>query len=101
MFGNLKEVFKTNVRNADWVDAESRELIIQKVDNIVLHLGYPDFVEDKTRLDTFYENVRICEWDNYGNAQRIRAFKKAYALSRSTERTRSMSSTLCQNKSNM
>ncbi|KAJ3652157.1 hypothetical protein Zmor_018147 [Zophobas morio] len=77
----LRDIFKSVIPSLDWIDDESRNTVLQKIDNVVVFLAYPVFTNDKTSLDHFYENVRICEWDNYGNARRIRAFKKAYALS--------------------
>ena len=60
------------------MDTESRSSALQKIKNLLVLLGYPDFVEDTTGLDAFYENFRVCQWDNYGNARVIRAFKQAY-----------------------
>lgn len=81
MFQGIQAAFKEILTESEWMDAESREAALQKAEKMFLMLAYPDFVEDKTTLDKFYENVRICQWDHYGNSQRIRAYKQAYKFS--------------------
>lgn len=78
---NIEATFKEMLNDSDWMDEQSREAAQRKADNMLVLLAHPDFVTNTTDLDRFYENVRICEWDNYGNAQRIRAFKQAYLFS--------------------
>lgn len=45
---------------------------------MLVPVGYPDFVDNKTSLDKFYENLQISKFDNYVNARAIRAFRQAY-----------------------
>ncbi|RZC39331.1 uncharacterized protein BDFB_004487, partial [Asbolus verrucosus] len=82
---SLKDSFRNIIATSDWVDKESRDAATEKVNNMVVSLAFPDFVEKKGRLDKFYQNVRICEWDNYGNSLRMRAFRQAYALTKLTD----------------
>lgn len=77
---NIQDTFKSSVSTSDWIDTESRDFIAKKIDNIVISLGFPELVNFKSKIDEFYQNVRICQWDNYGNSYRIRAFKQAYLL---------------------
>lgn len=78
MIKNVQTAFQENLNNVDWMDDKSRDAALAKVKNILVLLGYPDFAENKTSLDKFYKNFRVCEFDNYGNARTIRAFKQAY-----------------------
>ncbi|XP_044261198.1 uncharacterized protein LOC123009135 [Tribolium madens] len=80
LFHDIKKTFKRSLIINDWVSDNERNALIEKLDDIEIFLGYPEFITNTTTLDTFYENVGICEWDNYGNSQRIRAFKQAYSF---------------------
>ncbi|KAJ8982592.1 hypothetical protein NQ317_005064 [Molorchus minor] len=88
MIRDLQSSFMEIIDEATWMDEESKTVAVQKVENMVTLLGYPDFADNKTLLDRFYENVRICKWDNYGNSKRIRAFKQAYQISQVANRDR-------------
>lgn len=90
MIRDLQNSFKEIVNEITWMDEDSKAVAIQKVNNMITILGYPDFVSNKTLLDKFYENVKICKWDNYGNSRRIRAFKQAYQISQIAERDRTL-----------
>lgn len=72
------------------MDDEMKYAAITKLKNMITIMGYPDFITDSVALDQFYENLRICKWDHYGNAQRIRAFKFAYQLSQLSKRNRAL-----------
>lgn len=80
MIGDLTEAFIGILKESDWLDEQTRSKAIDKVDNMITLLGYPDFIENPKLLDRYYENVRICTWDHFGNAQRLRAFGLASNL---------------------
>uniref|UniRef100_V5GXP8 Neprilysin-2 n=1 Tax=Anoplophora glabripennis TaxID=217634 RepID=V5GXP8_ANOGL len=88
MIKDIKNSFTEIMNQTTWMDEQSKTVAIQKINNLVTIMGYPDFVSNKTLLDRFYENVRICKWDNYGNSRRIRAFKQAYQISQVEKRDR-------------
>ncbi|KAJ8969344.1 hypothetical protein NQ314_001805 [Rhamnusium bicolor] len=90
MIRDLQSSFKEIIDEITWMDDASKAVAILKVNNMVTLLGYPDFVANRTLLDQFYENVRICKWDNYGNSRRIRAFKQAYQISQVANRDRTL-----------
>ncbi|KAJ8954193.1 hypothetical protein NQ318_005788 [Aromia moschata] len=88
MVRDLQASYKEVLDEITWMDDASKAVAVRKVENMVTILGYPSFVSNKTLLDKFYENVRICKWDNYGNSKRIRAFKQAYQISQVAKRDR-------------
>lgn len=80
LIGDLEDAFVDLLNDNDWMDAESKAQALLKVQNMISLIAYPDLVENGTELDKFYENLRICSWDGYGNSYRIRAFKLANQL---------------------
>lgn len=81
LINTLRASYNQSFQLLDWVDEEDKEVLKTKLSNAFVSLAYPDTVSERTDLDKFYENVEICQGDNYGNSQRIRAFRMAYAFS--------------------
>lgn len=80
MIFDIKSVISDLAQVVGWMDETSKQKSLLKIDNIITSLAYPEMVDNSTQLDEFYENLRICDWDNYGNSYRLRAFKLALQL---------------------
>jgi membrane metallo-endopeptidase-like protein 1 len=78
---NIRDELAETLGTSQWMDVQSRDSALKKAENMLVLLGFPDFVDDPDQLDVFYQNLRVCQWDNYGNARNIRAFKQAYQFS--------------------
>lgn len=59
MIGTIREAFKKNFHNLEWMDEETRKAAIIKADAISDMIGYPDFIKDVDELDAYYENLQI------------------------------------------
>nr|XP_023027963.1 neprilysin-4-like [Leptinotarsa decemlineata] len=90
MIRDLQSVYRESLQNAMWMDDECKAKAVQKFDNMITILAYPDLVPEPELLDQFYENLRICGWDNYGNTKRIKAFRNAYRMSQVGKRDRAL-----------
>ncbi|KAG5878476.1 hypothetical protein JTB14_003163 [Gonioctena quinquepunctata] len=88
MIRDLQRTYRETLQNVTWMDNTTKANAIEKFDNMITIFGYPDFVPEPDRLDKFYENLRICKWDNYGNTKRMKAFKNAYQISQVAKRDR-------------
>lgn len=47
---NIFSAFRFLLNNVDWLDAEDKEKIQKKVDNIVFHPGVPAWIKDEEKL---------------------------------------------------
>ncbi|VDD93608.1 unnamed protein product [Enterobius vermicularis] len=65
MIGNLREAFKDLVRENDWMDAQTKSVAIEKVDNMINYIGYPDFINNDTKLDKYHEKLVFMPNDTY------------------------------------
>ncbi|XP_057663700.1 neprilysin-11-like [Diorhabda carinulata] len=86
---DLQDSYKEIIENTTWMDQQSKEKALAKFENMIIILGHPDISYDKRKLDRFYDNLRICKWDHYGNFIRLKAFKNAYQISQVAKRDRS------------
>jgi predicted metalloendopeptidase len=44
----------------EWIDTETKELALQKLDAMQRRIGYPDFILDPQLLNQRYKDVRSC-----------------------------------------
>ncbi|XP_050499476.1 neprilysin-4-like [Diabrotica virgifera virgifera] len=85
---DLTDSFRELIQNTTWMDTQSKEDAVAKLQRMIMILGHPDISYDKENLDKFYENLKICKWNHYGNSIRIKAFKNAYQISQISKRER-------------
>ena len=68
---NIRTVYADHIKNLDWMSAATKKKALQKLDKIVMKVGYPDNWKDMSSLvisrDSYYENVKASnKWDyNY------------------------------------
>lgn len=77
MVQDLQYAFFDVIEESEWMDNATKQAAKNKAKEMITLLAYPDFLEDEDKLDGFYENLKVCSWDHFGNSQRLRAFSKA------------------------
>lgn len=74
---DLQSAFLEVIEESEWMDDSTKTAAANKANEMITLLAFPDFVENATKVDEYYENLRVCSWDHFGNSQRLRAFSKA------------------------
>ncbi|ALC49112.1 Nep3 [Drosophila busckii] len=59
MIGEIREAFKYNLQNLSWVDKQTRELAIDKANEISDMIGFPDYILNAAELDKKYADLNI------------------------------------------
>lgn len=59
MTRDIQQSFRELLRLTDWIDDETKNLAAHKVDEMMLRIGYPDFILNKQELDDRYKEVKI------------------------------------------
>jgi predicted metalloendopeptidase len=59
MTDNLISEFKLILKESDWMDQESKNKALEKVDHMDRKIGYSDDIFNETYLESFYKNVFI------------------------------------------
>lgn len=77
MIQDLQNAFLDVIAESEWMDNSTKQAATNKAKEMITLLAYPDIAEDQEQVDGFYENLRVCSWDHFGNSQRLRAFSKA------------------------
>ncbi|KAL1469247.1 hypothetical protein MTO96_004957 [Rhipicephalus appendiculatus] len=55
--GNIKDVFRKELQNSSWMDKNTREAAVTKLDKMGLKIGYPDHIMNMTFLQESYKYV--------------------------------------------
>ncbi|XP_047995531.1 neprilysin-4-like [Leguminivora glycinivorella] len=59
MTREIQQSFRELLHKMDWIDDGTKDLAAQKVDAMMLRIGYPDFILNKKELDQRYKDVKI------------------------------------------
>ncbi|XP_049824588.1 endothelin-converting enzyme homolog isoform X3 [Aethina tumida] len=59
MINNVRNAFKSNIKNLKWMDEETRKKAIEKADAISDMIGYPEFIKNVTKLDERYDKLVV------------------------------------------
>lgn len=59
MINEVRNAFKQNLKNLEWMDAETRQLAEEKADAISDMIGFPDYILDPVLLDERYKDLDI------------------------------------------
>ena len=65
MIEDLKDAFKEILSENDWMGESTRNYALEKANEILSLIGFPDFLMNDTALDEYYENLTIVEGDTY------------------------------------
>jgi predicted metalloendopeptidase len=55
----IREAFIENLPELDWMDAQTMASAVEKAEKMVVKMGYPDFIKDRTLLDEYYVDVSV------------------------------------------
>lgn len=58
LFGDIRATLRENLEKCAWLDSETREAAVLKLDMLETKIGYPDMAVDDVALDRYYEDVR-------------------------------------------
>ncbi|GFS57726.1 endothelin-converting enzyme homolog [Trichonephila clavipes] len=82
MIHEIKEAFKENFPWLEWMDSETRELVVEKVNSIKEMIGFPEYIKDFETLDEKYQELEFNETQYFENHlnflrhDRLNNFKK-------------------------
>jgi len=71
MVTNLKAASKSLVTESTWMDSSSKTELIEKVDNMVANIGYPDWIMNIASLESYYSSMstsKVNYFESYQNA---------------------------------
>lgn len=74
MVKSLSKSFRAILAEKDWIGKDGKKVAGEKQKKMVELLGFPDFVHKPKKLDEYYEGLKVCSYDHFGNMQRLRAF---------------------------
>lgn len=59
LVANLRHAMREQIRMADWMDQETRRQALTKLSRMIQKVGYPDYVNNETKILEDFEGVRL------------------------------------------
>ena len=57
MVKDIQESFKQLIEESDWLDDKAKQKSLEKLDSMILNVGYPDWILINEELDNYYNLV--------------------------------------------
>lgn len=58
MLGDIKEAFEIRLNSISWMDASTKQMTLEKSNEMISFIGFPDWFLQEGALETYYSNVR-------------------------------------------
>ncbi|XP_033226220.1 endothelin-converting enzyme homolog isoform X2 [Belonocnema kinseyi] len=80
MINEIRRAFTKNLKNLDWMDAETRKSAEEKANAITDMIGFPNFILNPKELDERYRNLVIKENEYFLNNIRVNKYNLRKSL---------------------
>ncbi len=70
------------IANVTWMDNDTRSKAIEKAQNIVAHVGYPNGRQDNNKIEEYYNDLEMFSDNFFINSLRCNAFNNKKMFSR-------------------
>ncbi|KAH7668167.1 Protein NEP-1, partial [Aphelenchoides avenae] len=70
MIEDLKEAFRDMLVNNEWMQQHTRQYALEKINEMISLIGFPDFILNDTTLDDYYDQLEFDPLDNYAEMVR-------------------------------
>lgn len=74
MISLIRFSFKTAVKEALWMDPDTRSVAMEKVDTIVKNVGYPEYLMNDTYMDQVYSELSFSPDEHFKNVLKMLQF---------------------------
>ncbi|KRT83251.1 Peptidase [Oryctes borbonicus] len=58
---NIRTEFRETLKEVDWMDEDTRQHALNKVDRMVEYIGYPNELLDDSKLEEYYQDLEVSE----------------------------------------
>lgn len=74
MIDEVRKAFTKNLKNLDWMDAETRRSAEEKANAITDMIGFPNFILNHYELDERYRDLTVKQNDYFNNNIRVNKY---------------------------
>lgn len=82
MVKGIRAELKKTLSEVSWLDDETRQAALGKVDAMSTHIGYPDEMMDDRKLEEYYQGLEIDQNNYLLSVLRLNTFSTDYAFNR-------------------
>lgn len=73
---NIRLALKTQISKTPWMDERTRIYAQEKLDQLDLKIGYPDWMANQGEIDDMYTSLMVNQSDFFGNLLRMNQFRR-------------------------
>lgn len=81
MSKNVLKAFREIVDESDWLDEETKEKAREKIEAMLVYIGYPDDIGNSSFIDSLYANLIIKKDEFANNVKRLSILHREYKIS--------------------
>ncbi|CAJ0606430.1 unnamed protein product [Cylicocyclus nassatus] len=86
MIDDLQEVFREILSNNDWMDGRTKATALDKANQMLRQIAYPDFVLDDQELNEYYDGLDVRDTDSYSEMlEKVARWGIEYSFERLTK----------------
>ncbi|XP_059144587.1 endothelin-converting enzyme homolog [Physella acuta] len=67
IIGRIKDELVNELRNVQWMTAETKNLAIEKIQGSLYKIGHAEYLINDTYIDNLYAKINITDKDHFGN----------------------------------
>lgn len=71
MINHIRQTFTNNLKDLNWMDAETRSAVEEKANAIVNVIGFQDFVMRPSEIEEYYSGLSFKEYEYFQNILRL------------------------------
>lgn len=80
MAEHIRLAFYKSIKEEIWIDRNTKNLILEKLNATKTFIGIPDWVHDGAKLDAFYEGVNLTETSHLKNLLNLQQWQMTKKL---------------------
>lgn len=82
MVNGIRREFEDILKDVNWMDDETKQSALNKLHSMSTHIGYPDEIMDNSKIEKYYDNLKIDENNYLSSVLNMNVFGTDYAFNK-------------------
>lgn len=82
MVNGIRREYEEILKDVNWMDEKTKKAALNKLHSMSTHIGYPDEIMDNSKIEKYYENLKIDEHNYLSSVLNMNVFGTDYAFNK-------------------
>lgn len=82
MVNGIRLEFEEILKDVNWMDEKTKKSALNKLHSMSTHIGYPDEIMDNSKIEKYYDNLKIDENNYLSSVLNMNVFGTDYAFNK-------------------